>query len=373
MKTLAEEAEVARTDIAFLLPFLSDGGAERVMMDLAVEAAARGRRVDMVVVNHDRPVVTDLGPKVRIVDLNRSRVAFALPALVRYLIRSRAKAVLATIGHTNVLAVVAARLVPGTRVVVREANTVGEDTTGSALKRWAVRSLMWGAYKAANTIIAVSEGVAKSLIEELGVLEGRVRVILNPVITPRVLDGAREDPAHDWFAQGEPPVVLAVGRLVEQKGFDTLIRAFATLRSRQECRLVILGEGRLRSELHALARDLGVDEDVSMPGFVANPFAYMARAELFVLSSRWEGLPNALIQAMAVGTKVVSTDCPSGPSEVTDGGRLAPLVPVDDVRAMADAMGDELAAESTQLPTEWFERYSLQEVATSYLRILEER
>lgn len=163
---------------------------------------------------------------------------------------------------------------------------------------------------------------------------------------------------------------MGVGRLTEQKGFDTLVKAFATLRASRPCRLIILGEGELRPELEALARDLGIEADVDLAGFVGNPFPYMANCAVFVLSSRWEGLPNVLIQAMAVGAKVVASDCPSGPAEVTDGGTLAPLVPVDDVAALAAAMSATLEREASELPEGWRERYELEAITAAYLDVM---
>lgn len=364
----------ARPEFAFLLPSLRGGGAERVVMDLARQAADEGHAVDMVVLNRAGAVVDDLGPGVRMVELGRSRAAFALPAMIGYLRHARPRAMLTTLEHTNVLAVIAARLVPGagaaprTRVVVREANTVSEDLVG--LKGRAVRALMRVAYRSADAVVAVSLGVARSLEAELGLNPERVRVILNPVITPRVLAGAKEPVGHAWFAPGEPPVILGVGRLTEQKGFDTLVKAFATLRASRPCRLIILGEGELRPELEALARDLGIEADVDLAGFVGNPFPYMANCAVFVLSSRWEGLPNVLIQAMAVGAKVVASDCPSGPAEVTDGGTLAPLVPVDDVAALAAAMSATLEREASELPEGWRERYELEAITAAYLDVM---
>lgn len=368
-----------RPELAFLLPSLRGGGAERVLIDLAIEAAGRGAAVDMVVVNQDEAVQTDLGPLVRLVDLERSRVAFALPALVGYLRKSRPRALLSTLEHTNVLAVLAGRLArPGparrsegrTRVVVREANTVSEDLAGP--KGRFVRGAMRLAYRAADAVVAVSDGVARSLMSELGLDERRVRVIYNPVLTRRVYAGAAEPLEHPWFAPGQPPVVLGVGRLTEQKGFDTLLRAFARVRAAVPCRLLLLGEGEERAALEALAGELGVAEQFAMPGFAANPFAYMARCGVFVLSSRWEGLPNVLIQALAVGAAAVATDCPSGPAEVTDGGELAALVPVDDVEALAVAIEAALvgAAGRRELPAGWRERYDVEAVTAEYLTVL---
>jgi glycosyltransferase involved in cell wall biosynthesis len=149
---------------------------------------------------------------------------------------------------------------------------------------------------------------------------------------------------HPWFAEGAPPVILGVGKLKPQKDFATLLRAFATLRAGRAARLVILGEGEQRGELEALAQNLGIAADVALPGFVDNPFPYMARASLFVLSSRFEGLPGVLIQALACGCPAVSTDCPSGPAEILEGGRYGPLVPVGDAEGLARAMAETLAA-----------------------------
>jgi len=150
--------------------------------------------------------------------------------------------------------------------------------------------------------------------------------------------------AHPWFQTGELPVVLGIGRLARQKDFPTLLRAFAQVRSRRPCRLVILGEGKERSALTALVERLGITPHVEMPGFVANPFAYLRRAALFVLSSAWEGSPNVLIEALALAVPSVATDCPSGPREILCEGRYGPLVPVGDDEALAEAMEAMLAA-----------------------------
>lgn len=361
----------AKPDVTLFLPSLRGGGAERVMMDLARAMADLGRAVDVVIVNRDGAIADDLGAGVRIVDLGVGRTAKALPGLVAYLLRTRPPALLSTLEHTNVLAVVATRVVPRTRVVLREANTPAQDLSSQGTKgRW-LQAAMRRAYRAADAIVAVSNGVAAGLVEHLDLPEGRVRVIVNPVITPRLEEGARAPVDHPWFEAGQPPVVLAVGRLVEQKGFDLLLKAFAAARERVPCRLVLLGEGPERVALTTQVDQLGIAQDVSMPGFAENPFPFMARCGVFVLSSRWEGLPNVLIQAMAVGAPAVATDCPSGPREVLDGGRHGALVPMDDVDAMARAIVEALRDGPRSLPDAWFDRYRLDRVARTYLDVLE--
>src|SRR5262249_37227290 len=148
--------------------------------------------------------------------------------------------------------------------------------------------------------------------------------------------------SHPWFAPGSLPVILGVGRLTWQKDFPTLIKAFALVRSRQPARLLILGEGEKRLELETIVKELGLAADVCLPGYVDNPFAYMHRCSAFVLSSASEGLPNSLIEAMACGAPVISTDCASGTAEILENGRYGPLVPVGDVEAMATAISATL-------------------------------
>jgi glycosyltransferase involved in cell wall biosynthesis len=166
----------------------------------------------------------------------------------------------------------------------------------------------------------------------------RINVIYNPVDCRRIAELAAQDLDHPWFQPGQPPVVLAAGRLHRQKDYPTLLQAFARLRRRKTSRLVIIGEGPERARLASLAAQLGISEEVQLPGFQTNPFAYMARAGVFALSSAWEGLSNVLIEALACGCPVVSTDCPHGPAEVLDSGKYGTLVPVADPAALAQAL-----------------------------------
>jgi glycosyltransferase involved in cell wall biosynthesis len=191
------------------------------------------------------------------------------------------------------------------------------------------------------------------------------------VVTPELYRLAEEPLDHPWFAPGQPPVILGVGRLEPQKDFATLLRAFSTVHADRPCRLVILGEGGQRRELQALAAELGIAADLAMPGFVTNPYAYLRHASLFAFSSRWEGFGNALVEALAVGTPVVSTDCPDGPSEILEGGRFGPLVPVGDHAALADAM--RLVLDGPPAPDQLraaAQRYTQEVSATAYLEAM---
>ena len=330
--------------IAIFLPSLAGGGAERMMLNLAHGIIAAGHPVDLVVGTAAGPY-RDLVPAgCQLIDLGAGRVLAALPGLIRYLRRRRPDALLAAMDHANLIALWARTLarVP-TRVSVSVRSNLSQEAQHAPLLagRWLPR-LARVFYPQAQAVIAVSQGVADDLDRLIGPGRARVLAIPNPVVTPELATLAAAPADHPWLPTpphaNAPPVILAAGRLSPQKDFATLIRAFAPLARERDLRLLILGEGPERAALETLIRELGLSDRISLPGFKANPFAYMARARLFVLSSAWEGLPGVLIQAMACGTPVVSTDCPSGPREVLADGRYGPLVPVGDVLALTDAL-----------------------------------
>lgn len=342
--------------IALFIPSFERGGTERNVVNLARYMSDRDFDVDVVLTRADGAMLPQLPEGARLVWLGRSVVAsimrsmlFLAPprvrvaastvvGLVRYL-RDQQPGVLISFQSSGA-AIWASQLarVP-TRIIVREAST--PSAWLAAPTHWMARLIpiiKRRMYPKAHVIVANSKGAAQDLAETIGLPLDRVQAIYNPSANDRVLEMAKEPLEHKWFQDGQPPVVLGVGRLSSEKGFDMLVRAFALVRERTEARLVILGEGRQRAALEKLASDLGVARDLQMPGFVQNPYAYMARSAVFVLPSRVEGLPNALIEAVAVGVPVVAADCRSGPSEILLDGAGGPLVPVDDHDAMAEAV-----------------------------------
>lgn len=327
--------------LAVLLPDLLGGGAQRAVVTLANGFAARGAAVDLLLARAIGEYFHEVDPSVRIVHLGARRAAVtAILPLAKYLERERPDALLSTLAFTNVGAVMARWLASHRPwLVLREAASL--TGVGEAAESWKYRITplcIRMAYRYADRVVGVSEGVSRELIEKGGVPQEHVVTIYNPVVTSN-LDRLAEEPVdHPWFAAGGPRIILAVGRLKPQKDFHTLLRAFHLVRRRVDCRLMILGEGDQRQELTHLAEELGHREEIAMPGFVQNPFRFMRRSDVFVLSSRFEGLPNALIQAMATGCPVVSTDCPHGPKEILKSGKWGKLVPVGDVQAMARAI-----------------------------------
>jgi glycosyltransferase involved in cell wall biosynthesis len=251
---------------------------------------------------------------------------------------------LSALVHVNVTAILAARLAgQKTLVIASERNTISQNITAvSSPAIWLAHRLVPWLYPWADGIVAVSRGVAEDLARYSGVSLDRVDIVNNPVVTPELYRLVNEPVDHPWFGRGNIPVILGVGRLAPQKDFGALVKAFAEVRIHRAARLVIVGEGPERNELERLARELGVYDDFSLPGFCRNPYALMARSAMLVLSSRWEGSPNVLVEAMACGTPVVSTDCPHGPAETLQGGRFGALVPVGDVSALAAAIAQTL-------------------------------
>ncbi len=368
--------------IALVFGSFRGGGVARSMLRSAEGLLDRGFAVDLVVGRVQGDLVNEIPARARIVELERCSpwrarahaiaadpggfgVLFRtlvltrklsgklryLPSLVDYFRAHRPEAVLAATAPFNLISVWARKRAPiEARVIITEHNQLTSETLGN--HRWRYdcppRLLRHG-YLQADTIAAVSAGVADELADHAAIPRERIITLHNPVVGRHVFARAHEPVAHPWFAAGEPPVILGVGMLKPQKDFPTLMRAFARVRAERPARLLILGDvrnpekdGAYRDELQALPGTLGIAADVVFAGFADNPFVYMRHAAAFVLSSAWEGLPTVLIEALACGCPVVSTDCPSGPAEILDNGHYGPLVPVGDDKALAAAIHNVL-------------------------------
>jgi glycosyltransferase involved in cell wall biosynthesis len=282
----------------------------------------------------------DLPDSVNVIRLGVRHSALSIPAITKYLKANRPDSLLAAKDRAGRAALLARWLsgVP-VRVVIRLGTTLSEAVKAAGvLRRWLRYLPIRLLYQFADGIVAVSDGVAADMAAISRVPRERIHVIRNPVVTPDLLRQAKEPIDHPWLANPDVPVVIGMGRLTRQKDFPTLIRAVARIREQRPVRLIILGDGRDRAELLRCAEDAGIARDVDFPGFQANPYAWLARARVFALSSAWEGSPNALTEAMALGVPVVSTDCRSGPREVLEEGRFGPLVPVGDDKGLAAAI-----------------------------------
>jgi glycosyltransferase involved in cell wall biosynthesis len=326
--------------IALFFPSLKAGGVQRFMLTLGAGLQADGYDVDFVLVEAKGPFLDQTPTGIRIIDLKSKRAVTALPALVRYLKSETPEVMISAQTHINVIAIIACRLVNAkTRLVISERNHITSSSRNSTKVSDRFRPIFARLfYPLADAIVAVSKDVGIDLARRTGLPGQRIQVVNNSYHVDIIEQKAAEPVDHLWLISSGPPVFLAVGRLDKQKDYLTLLHAFADVRSKIDARLIILGEGHLRPALEMLAQQLGISVDVSLPGFVSNPYAYMAKASVYVLSSAWEGFPNVLVEALACQVQVVSTDCHSGPAEILDGGRYGRLVPVGDPSALATAM-----------------------------------
>lgn len=355
--------------LAILLYGLGGGGAENTLLKLAGGIAARGYAVDLVLAQKEGELLNMIPGSVRVVNLKSSRVLTSISALVRYLRDEKPEALVSAL-HSNIVALWARALAGGaTRVVISERNMLSCQVRSFASDlRWRLMPFLARVfYPWADAIVAVSKSVADDLSLTARISPDRIRVIYNPVVTQDFRRKCLEPLEHPWFKTGSPPVVLAVGRLTAQKDLPSLIRAFAQV---GRGRLMILGEGEERSGLERLVRDLCLQDVISLPGFVENPYPYMARASVFVLSSRWEGLPGVLIEAMACGTPLVATDCAGGAREILGDGKYGRIVPVGDVPALADAIRESLQGNGIVPPPESWKPFELESVVEQYLDAL---
>lgn len=356
--------------IAIYLPLLIGAGAERVMLNLANELARDSCRVDLVLGRASGSYMDQVSSQVNLVDLDAGRVLTSLPGLLKYLRESRPDAIISALDHANIVALWAHRLagVPS-KIIVSLHNTLSEKLKKAPLfsRTKTFPFFLKLFYPWADGIVAVSSGVAEDYAKIIGFSPDRIKVIYNPVVTDEMVRLSKEVLDDPWFSVGAPPVIISVGRLTEQKNYAALIQAFSHVRASRNARLLILGEGELRKSLADQVKRLGLEDDVAMPGFVANPYKYMANASVFVLSSNWEGLPTVLIEALAVGIPVVSTDCKSGPVEILSRGKFGKLVPVNDVAALSHAISSTLDIPKTPVPKEAFSRFEPRLVSQQYI------
>ncbi len=360
--------------IGVFASFSGMGGVERMVLNLCEGLLHRGCRVELLPVkSRSEHLSSNLPEGLNVHRLAATHTLTSLPALVHYLRTERPDAILAAKDRANQVAIVARAIARvSTRIVVRMGTTVSAALAGKSR----LRKLTWYApmrllYPKADAIVAVSEGVAADMARITGIEPADIRVVQNPVITDQIFRQAREPVSHAWFDDMKEPVIIGIGRLTRQKDFPTLIRAFELLRRQVGCRLIILGEGNDRRKLEGLADRLSVRAFVDLPGFVENPYAYLSRASLFVLSSAWEGSPNVLTEALSLGVPSVATDCPSGPREIMRSGAIGKLAPVGNPEELAEAMRATLAnPPAAAVLTNAVREFTVEASSRRYLEIL---
>ena len=330
--------------LSFFIPDLTVGGAEQVTVNIVNGLSARGHNVDLLLSRSEGELRDQLESRVKVIELGPPRiaafgVAAHLPALVDYLRRKKPAVLFPHLAHVSVVCLAANRLFDFDTAVVPTHHKAFGTAKDQTPKDQIVRRLVPRLYPSADRIIAVSEGVADSIVERTSVDRRDISVLYNPIEVESVRERARQSVDHEWIEYDNLEVILFVGRLEQQKDLETWLRTFKMIHEwNPNTRAVIVGRGSLRKELIGLANRLGIADVVSLPGYVQNPYRYMRRAKVFLLTSRYEGLPTVIIEALACGCSVVSTDCPSGPSEILANGEYGRLAPVGDVSELANAV-----------------------------------
>lgn len=355
----------SKTKVALILPSLRGGGAERVTVTLANALVEQGFDVDLILLVKEGPYLSNVDARITVIELGARNARHAVFRFARYLRKHRPSSLLATPRHIGIMAWLAIKLSNSdARLVIREANSLRTDADQ---KPHLKKLIYWWLYKracrAADEVVAVSEHVADQVRKEIG-RDKAVTTIYNPVNLRKIDENADVFPSLPW--DSDQRYVISVGRMVPQKNFAALIEAFARISRDQDLKLVILGEGDERENLQRLTREKGVENDTYMPGFVSNPHSYVKHAAVFVLPSIWEGLPNALLEAMACGTKVIATDCPGGNAEILEHGKWGLLVPSNDSNALAEAICASLKSPDAKNPRERANAFNAPEIVEKY-------
>lgn len=362
---------IKKKKICFFIPSLGGGGAERATVNLA-NSLSDHFDVDLVISNGNEGYIEEVNTRVNVIDFNSKKLRYSLFKLIAYLRANKPHSLISVLTSANVLAILARFFsMQQIKLIISERAAIGEALTNNA--SWQARlNLLFirFLYGYADKIVTVSMGIAKELVEKFSIKKKKIEVIYNPVVDQSLIEKSLLPLNNPFFDHKKIPMILGIGRLTEQKDFPTLIKAFNLLKDHENAKLVILGEGHLLNSLQSLVKDLSIENHVFFPGFVENPFVWMKNAKLFVLSSAYEGLPNALIQAMACGTQVISTNCPTGPQEILENGKWGDLVPIGDDKALSSAMLKALKRENHINVNERANFFNVTKATNSYIKLI---
>lgn len=363
----------SKTDIAIFLSSLAGGGAERVLLYLAKRFYQRGLKVDTVLVSDNGPLNSIIDKnEVHLVKLNKSKPSKSLVVLRDYLKINQPRTILSGLTHANISCAFACFISQcSEKLFLSEHINLTNDLLNRTSKfdAWLTTILIKLLYPRVNNVIAVSKGVADSVHRISRIPFEKIQVIYNPIDEKEIAFLSNHSVKFPW--KDHSPILISAGRLETQKDFPCLLKAFSILRKRYPAHLVILGEGSQRKHLHQLSESLHISDDIWLPGFIKNPYPYLAKSRLFALSSHYEGLGNVLVESLALGIPIVSTNCPSGPEEILENGKFGRLVPVGDPIALAEAMDKSLSGDHPVFDQkEALRRFNPELITDQYLEVL---
>lgn len=338
--------------LAFYIPSLGVGGAERVVVNLSNEFSNRGHSVDLVTSNKDGKLRDEVSKEVDLIQHSPIHVPAysslgSVPFLSRYLKRNEPDWLYSAMNHANIPAIISTHISDSdTKIMISEHNTPSRLINHSYGNK-IIYSMARYLYPHSDCIVTVSDGVKRDLVNEVDISPDKLKTVYNPIVTPSLIQKSFESVEHPWFKSDDINVILGMGRLHPQKRFSDLIRAFSQMNS-HDSRLVIIGEGQEREKLEQHVNELNIDDRVHFLGYVENPYKYLCNASVFALSSAWEGFGNVLVEALACGCPVVSTNCPNGPIEILADGEYGTLVPVGDIETLSSAIERTIKEEVNQ-------------------------
>ena len=364
-----------KNELTIFMPSLHVGGAEMVVIRLLEGLVAKGIKVDLVLATKVGVLRKDIPNEVNLIDLNASRTIYSLYKLIRYLRNNKPKKLLSHLQRANRIAILAkiiARSNTDIYLVNHTMASIAKENASLFHKILSFISYRY-LYGYATKLIHVSNGAARDLEKVLNISEGSVEVIYNPVVTKEMLNGKKyKSIPHPWFLENKIPVVISAGSFRKVKRYDILIKAFYIIQKKMKSRLIILGDGPLRNSLEDLVKELELTETVSMPGFVDNVYNYMNNASVFVLSSQWEALPTVIIEALACGCQIVSTNCPNGPYEILEGGKYGRLIEMNSPQALASAIEESINSPiPKKILRDKASQFTVNEATEKYIEVLD--
>lgn len=338
-KTMSGEI-TDRVDITFFSPDMTPGGIRRVFTNLASELASRGYNIEFLLIEKKGSFLSKIPEKASITELRSSRMLTSIPMIINYLRKQEPRVFLSSVFHAHIASLISQKLAVGSssKIGIRVPTIVSHNLERSNLqsKYKIIPMAITLLYPTADSIITISKEISDDLYKNFDVKD--TTTIYNPVAIDEIVKDGKKEVEHNWFCSKQKPIILSAGRLTEAKRFSDLIRSFNKVRDKRDARLVILGEGGLRPDLENLISALDLDNNVSLPGYVDNPYPYMKQADVFASTSEREGFGNVIVEAMALGTPVMATDCPGGPSEILSDGKYGPIVPVGDHKRISEAI-----------------------------------
>ncbi|HQL67339.1 MAG TPA: glycosyltransferase [Caldisericia bacterium] len=325
--------------ITFVLPTLEIGGAEKMTLNLIQGLLNFSYKIDLILINAKGPLLKYVPKGCNIINFKLKHTLFSLFKFIKYLRNETPIVLISSLTHLNIITIISILISRvKTKLIIMEQANLTSVTKNNNLKVKIVSILAHFLYKRANFIIAVSECVKEDLLKKILGIENKIRVIYNPIPNNDMFLMSSEPVYHKWFLKKNMPIILSIGRLAKEKNYSTLLQAFKLVKNVVRCKLVIIGDGPERENLENLAKNLQINEDLWMPGFDVNPYKYMSKSDIFVLTSIYEGLPNVLIEALALGLPLVSTDCESGPREIIKNNINGLLVKVGDYESLSQAI-----------------------------------